>query len=304
MRVIFDIDGVMIPLMECICQRHNIDFSKMKSYQIRDNDITTLEQDLIFEDFNNPYVFELAGFSKGITELNSLGKDKKFELRIVSESCNDGVKFKKAEMIQKALPDVKNLAVYLIDINEKIPFLNQCDVFVEDSLDNLVCCYNRYEYGLLINKPYNQVENEEEFAEKYPNIRRIDSFKDAVEFVRVLYLAESMRNSSSFAEAAKDKNPIKRKTVFIKNEIPTDRAAVLEYTLRSRIVDIAGNRLSQWDLIVYPDGKDLVYAVLVSDDKVYNGVSVENLPTKFYKARFTDDELKIYKDIMEKYTST
>lgn len=300
MKVVFDVDSVLIPLTEYICEYWGIDFNKLTHYRIDENDkLTEIEKKVIVREFNNPEVFEKAGFFPGIEKLNELGKDKSFELRLVTESCNAEVKDKKAKLLHEALSGVQNLNIYLIDINEKVAFLNQCDVFVEDNVETLLRCYNKYEHAILIDKPYNKLSTDTEM--RYPKIKRVGSLEEAMLIIEELFKKEKERNSHSIAEETKQLMPVKKKTIIINNETGEKKKT---YSLPQEygdfdMIDMAEQHLSQWDMVLT---ENLDYGIIISKDMLLleDGRETE-IPEKIYKSRFTDKEIKLYDKMIEAY---
>jgi len=297
MKVVFDVDDVLIPLADYICETWGIDYNKLTVYNINDNNLLTdMEKKVILREFNNPEVFESAGFYKGIERLNELGKDKSFELRLVTESCNVDVKNRKAKLLHDALKDVQNLNIYLIDINEKVGFLNHCDIFVEDNVNNLLKCYGRYEYGILIDKPHNKLS--EEMASKYPKIHRVKNLMEAMDSIEELFNAQKRRESHSIAEETKQLEPAKKKTIIINNESDEKKRTITlpqEYS-DFDLTDMAGQHLSQWDMVLT---EGLQYGIIISKDLLLmsDGV-ITKIPEQIYKARFTDKEIAIYEGLV------
>lgn len=184
MRVItFDLDGVIIPIMEYGAKLTGLDVSKRESYGCEVYGKEKHEE--LNEIFRQRSCFEQAGFYVDMEELRKkiecLMAKHDIKITINSNSLSQEVLEYKLEMISEKMGyvDSKDIILNNIHIESATKRIKKSDVIVEDWEQNI---YNSegYKYGILIKNGYTKQ------LELPSNIVLVDNILDAVDCIEKL----------------------------------------------------------------------------------------------------------------------
>lgn len=160
--VVIDLDDVMIPLNDTICNKYSIDKNKLTAYKTLECNISDREKSLILDSYNNIEIFREAGLYKeayqAIELLHTMIKDKSLEVFIDSSCFSPEVANYKLELIHKEMGFVPDSNIKLglrIPGDTNVKRIRACDIIIEDYINNIYRA-ERYKYAFLIERPYNK----------------------------------------------------------------------------------------------------------------------------------------------------
>lgn len=182
MRITYDIDGVIIPLIETICRKHGIDFNKITEYSISKCDrLTKKEKSLIYREFTNVEIFRAAGIYDGALDINEIAQ--RNDVFIDSNNVVQDIAFYKAELINRIIPSVKDIK---LSVSIKGKDFKETDIVVEDCVANLLDNIQVYRAGILITRPWNTSFNERDHSK----IIRVNSLVEANSIIKSITYKE------------------------------------------------------------------------------------------------------------------
>ncbi len=158
MKITFDLDGVIIEHLEYKLNQMKIPIEFINKYSIGKLDLLKgSEKKAILQSFSDVENFMYA--EKHSDVLNRLAK--RYEIAINSLSCTREIARYKEFWLKSEIKGIKNKDIVLSIIgdgsgngNKKI---GKTDIYVEDSLENLISNIDNFHVGILIDKPYNRV---------------------------------------------------------------------------------------------------------------------------------------------------
>ncbi|MBO5435938.1 hypothetical protein J6A31_09100 [bacterium] len=150
-KVIFDIDDILWPLNEKMCEITGIDINRIIHYNIDTNPLLTEEErDLIRKTYRSDKLFYDIKWYPGIERINSIDADVYVKSNAMTQSAAD---IKYMQLIQVLdLPDSHiDISVTLDAYSKKIP--TDTYIFIDDSPHNLAI--SPASHNIALNKPWN-----------------------------------------------------------------------------------------------------------------------------------------------------
>lgn len=165
MKVVFDIDGVMHPIMETTCKFAGVDIGKIDKYNIKEcNKLKDFEKRAILDFLSDVDVFKYGWKEHSTRELNAFKEIATLaELMFNSISWTSEITKFKEEKLSKEfgfVPKENRILTTVVAGAVKEPIL--CDIIVEDCYENIKNAQKCGAeagidtLGVLMSKPYNR----------------------------------------------------------------------------------------------------------------------------------------------------
>lgn len=177
--ITFDVDNILIPQLEYIYKKYNIDSDRVTKYSIKDCELLSeVEKEIILEAFKDVRIFEEAGFIPEITELETIARYA--DLRIDSLSANNDIIDFKYRELKRLIPSLKDENIYLrlYEEDNVKRGIAKTDIFVDDSAMNLKVNYDRYTKAYTIKTSYNK--------ESLLELEKVKVMTSVVEIIRTI----------------------------------------------------------------------------------------------------------------------
>ena len=165
MKVVFDIDGVLHPIMETTCKFAGVDINKIDKYNIKECDrLKDFEKKAILDFLCDIDVFKYGWREHGKREISAFKEiAKEAEVMFNSISWSKEITMFKRDKLRKEFSFVPeyNWVLTTVDVGgTKKPIV--CDIIVEDCYENIKQAQEHGAeagievLGVLVSKPYNR----------------------------------------------------------------------------------------------------------------------------------------------------
>lgn len=158
-NVVYDVDDVLNNLNNYVCDKLNIDSSKLDNFDIRKcSRLTAQEQENILDMYGRPDTFKNLTYVRGAEDICEIEKTGKALVWINSKCFNQEIADIKAQTLTEAIKGLNpDRLIFQIGTDQKKSGLDFADIIVEDNLLNLRK-YSTKTIKYLVNKFHNQSE--------------------------------------------------------------------------------------------------------------------------------------------------
>lgn len=188
-KVIYDLDGTMNELNDYVLEQLGQPLDLFKRYDLRENvHISRDVQNEILSMWTSPETFKKVPYSKGMEQAILMSESKCMDFKIHSMCLVPAV----AEVKKDSLAGLGLSSGSIILETGFSKKMMECDIAVEDSLENLF--NSNAKYKILRKRSYNRMENYPEYRGKL-KVLEVDNLMEANSLVMELIMQEYKNGS-------------------------------------------------------------------------------------------------------------